>query len=100
TFTAPTSEPPGNTVTIMATSTADPTKMVSATVAITLPISIVFTQAPPAFLRMSGQAMVSATVTNDNSNLGVNWEVTCNQSNCGSINPTHTTSGALTTYTA
>jgi hypothetical protein len=100
TFTAPGSVPPGNTVTITATSTADPTKMVSATVAITVPISIAFTQAPPAFMRMSAQAMVSATVTNDNSNLGVNWKVTCNQSNCGSINPTHTTSGALTTYTA
>jgi len=102
TYTAPTSVPPGNTVTIIATSTADPTKMVSATVAITVPITIAFTQTPPSFLRTSAQATVNAAVTNDNLNLGVSWEVTCpqTQSNCGSINPTHTTSGSPTTYTA
>jgi len=100
TFTAPASVPPGNTVTITATSTADPTKMTSATVAITVPISVAFTQTPPTFMHTSAQATVSATVTNDNLNLGVNWELTCSQSNCGSINPTHTSSGGQATYTA
>jgi predicted small lipoprotein YifL len=100
TFTAPASVPPGNTVTITSTSTTDPTKMVSATVTITVPISIAITQAPPAFLHTSAPATVGATVTNDNLNLGVNWQLTCGQSNCGSISPTHTSSGATTTYTA
>ncbi len=100
TFTAPTSVPPGNTVTIIATSSADPTKTVSATVGITLAITITLTQAPPAFLLPSAQATLSATVANDNLNLGVNWELTCGQSNCGSINPIHTASTAPTTYTA
>ena len=33
-------------------------------------------------------------------NAGVDWTVTCGSNDCGSFNPTHTASGAATTYTA
>jgi hypothetical protein len=102
TYTAPSSIPTGSTVTITATATADPTKTVTATVTITSAnsISISFSPPPPATLQAGAQAQVGATVMNDPQNLGVNWTVTCGSSSCGSFNPTHTASGALTTYTA
>jgi len=33
-------------------------------------------------------------------NVGVNWTVTCSSASCGSVSPTSTESGALTTYAA
>lgn len=102
TYTAPLTIPTGGTVAITATATADPTKSVTATVTIksSTSVSISFSPPPPATLQVSAQAMVGATVTNDPMNLGVDWTVTCGSSSCGSFNPTHTSSGALTTYTA
>ena len=43
---------------------------------------------------------ISATVSNDSLNGGVNWTVSCSTSSCGSFSPTKTASGANTTYTA
>ncbi len=69
-------------------------------------ISIAFSQAPFPTLVTASQARMSAVVTGDPSNAGVDWTVTCNTSDCGSFNPAHTlsgdmtTSGATTTYTA
>ena len=101
TYTAPPAIPTGGTVTIPAAATADPTKTVTATVTITAPvISIGFTIAPPPSMQVGAQAMMSATVTNDSQNLGVDWTVSCNGGSCGSFNPTHTASGATTTFTA
>jgi len=45
-------------------------------------------------------AQFSATVSNDSSNLGINWAVTCPVAPCGSVAPTSTKSGQSTTYTA
>lgn len=43
---------------------------------------------------------ITATVTNDSANKGVNWSVSCSAAQCGGVNPTSTASGAATTYTA
>ena len=44
-------------------------------------------------------ATIAANVTNDSANAGVDWSCTPAGS-CGTFNPTHTASGASTTYTA
>jgi hypothetical protein len=62
-------------------------------------ISIGFSQAPPAVLQTSTAIPVDAVVVNDTANKGVDWTVTCGSSDCGSFSPTHTDSGAATTYT-
>jgi hypothetical protein len=105
TYTAPTA-PPTNpaTVTITATSVTDSTKTASATITITPPapppISVAFNPAAPTSLVLSATASLTAVVTNDSSNGGVKWTVTCGSSACGSFSPTSTASGTATTYTA
>ena len=48
-----------------------------------------------------GQSVsVTATLTNDTSNQGVTWSVSCSASACGSVSPQTTTSGVATTFTA
>jgi hypothetical protein len=106
TFTAPAATPTGGSVTITAAAHADSTKTVTATVNIGAAVSIAFTSAgaPPSTMQISAMAPVSATVSNDPQNLGVNWTVSCTAAagtiDCGSFSPTHTASGNTTTYTA
>jgi hypothetical protein len=105
TYTAPTA-PPTNpaTVTITATSVTDTTKTASTTITITSPappgISVAFNPAAPTSLVVSATASLTAVVSNDSSNGGVKWTVTCGSSACGSFSPTSTASGTATTYTA
>jgi hypothetical protein len=54
----------------------------------------------PASVQPGMAAQFSATVSNDSSNLGINWAVTCLVAPCGSVAPTNTKSGQSTTYTA
>ena len=54
----------------------------------------------PAAVQPGATAQISATVSNDSSNKGVNWTVTCPAAACGSVAPANTASGAPTTYTA
>jgi hypothetical protein len=64
-------------------------------------ISVAMTQVPPAAINAGGSATISATVTNDLANAGVNWFATCNGgTSCGSFSPSHTSSGGATTFTA
>jgi hypothetical protein len=64
-------------------------------------ISVVITQAPPASLQVGGTTTLSASVTNDIANAGVDWVAICGSApNCGSFSPSHTASGGTTTYTA
>jgi len=42
----------------------------------------------------------TATVSNDSASKGVTWTVACSAAACGSVSPTSTLSGAVTTYTA
>jgi hypothetical protein len=62
--------------------------------------SIVFTSAPPSSMTAGGTQVVSATVTSDPGNGGVNWTVTCGGGSCGSFTLSHTASGGQTTYDA
>lgn len=64
-------------------------------------ITLSETQAPPAVLAVGGTASVSATVSNDVANAGVDWVSVCpNAPNCGTFNPPHTTSGGVSIFTA
>ncbi|HEV2490223.1 MAG TPA: hypothetical protein VGT03_10475 [Candidatus Acidoferrales bacterium] len=64
-------------------------------------ISIAISAAPPGTLPVNAQTLIAATTTNDSSNSGVDWSVTCGSSGtCGSFNPAHTVSGATTIFTA
>jgi hypothetical protein len=49
---------------------------------------------------VSTTSNLAATVANDTKNAGVNWTVTCGNTQCGSFNPTATGSGSSTVYTA
>ena len=63
-------------------------------------ILVSFSMAPPASVNVGGNFMVSAVVTDDNSNRGVNWTVSCGGASCGSFSAAQTASGTATTYTA
>lgn len=64
-------------------------------------ISLSVSQAPPASLTVGARAPVSATVSNDLANAGVDWVAMCGSApNCGSFSPSHTASGAASTFTA
>lgn len=108
TFTAPPvvpspNPPPGLQVTITAYATAGGTSVLSSvTVNIVAPISVkITTGITNNIILQSGSGSLAATVVNDSANAGVDWTVTCGSLGaCGSFLPTHTTSGASTTFTA
>ncbi|MFZ0636890.1 MAG: hypothetical protein WA755_00325 [Candidatus Acidiferrales bacterium] len=61
-------------------------------------VSIALTNVP-ASLTINQSTSLSAVVSNDTTNAGVDW--TCSPSgSCGTFNPTHTASGSSTSYTA
>lgn len=94
------------TVTITATAVADETQHVQASVIVgsgSVGITIAFTAPPPSNLEVATSAQITATVSNDPSNAGVNWSVSCGGTDCGSFTPSapaHTASGSPITYTA
>jgi hypothetical protein len=58
-------------------------------------------QSPPSSLTVGLTASVSATVSNDVANAGVDWVAVCGSApNCGLFSPPHTASGVPTTFTA
>jgi hypothetical protein len=101
TYTSPAAVPTGNTVILTAASTKDSTRTSSVTITITAPssISVAFQATPPTSLAPSATTAITANVTNDSGNGGVDWTVTCGSGDCGSFTPTHTASGSATTYT-
>jgi len=63
-------------------------------------LSIAFNPKPIDSLPVNGTTTLTAVVSEDSSNAGVDWSLTCQTgSNCGSIAPIHTDSGKPTTYT-
>lgn len=63
-------------------------------------IAIAFKPAPPPIVAINAIANLTAIVSNDSSNKGVDWSLTCSISgNCGTLNPLHTDSGKPVTYT-
>ena len=63
-------------------------------------ISVGLSPTTPSTVTAGQTASLTALVSNDSSNAGVTWSVTCNGSSCGTFNPTSTASGAATTYSA
>ncbi len=62
--------------------------------------SIAFQGTPPQSILVNTTASLTATVTNDPSNAGVNWLLSCaNTGNCGALSALHTASGTAVTYT-
>jgi hypothetical protein len=90
----------GGTVTITAFATADHSFSAQATFTVTAQITVVLTQVPPSTMLVNATATVTAMVSNDTSNAGVDWLVSCANSPCGSISPSHTASGVAATFTA
>lgn len=63
-------------------------------------VSIAFQPAPAATISINTAPALTAVVSNDPSNAGVDWSITCQSTNnCGSLSALHTTSGQPTTYT-
>jgi hypothetical protein len=63
------------------------------------PVSIVFQPEPGASLAVSFSENLTAAVSNDPNNYGVDWSLTCqNPPNCGTLSALHTASGTATTY--
>lgn len=90
----------GTSVTITAFATADHSFTATASFTVTDPISINITQAPPATLLTGATAPVIAVVTNDTTNSGVTWSVSCPNDPCGTVTPVQTASGIAATFTA
>jgi predicted dienelactone hydrolase len=103
TYTAPVTSPASDlAVTVTATSVADPTKSIAATISV--PAITISVSPTTASLQINTTLQLTATVSNDNSNAGVTWTLTQNGTacspTCGTVSPTSTASGALTTYSA
>lgn len=62
-------------------------------------ISIVFQSTPPSSVVVGATVSLTAVVTNDSTNAGVDWSLTCANGNCGSLSAPHTSSGQPVTYT-
>ena len=65
-------------------------------------ISIAFQTPPPTAILINSQPSLTAVVTNDQTNAGVDWRLTCvNQSitSCGSLSSMHSGSGEAITFT-
>jgi len=66
-------------------------------------VSVAFQSTPPGSVLVGSTAQLTATVTNDSSNAGVDWNVVCNASDCGTFGNgqtvAHTNSGQPVTYT-
>ncbi len=106
TYKAPPTVPTGGTVIITATARASEgqphvqSAVTTATITSTKTISVNVT-APPS-LTVQGSTTLTATVTNDDSDAGVTWTVSCATSGkCGSVSAPTGSSGVFTaTYTA
>ena len=71
---------------------------------VTPELSVALLQTPPDSLTVGGTAAVSAAVSNDPANSGVDWVAICDSatstSGCGSFSPKHTANGESSTFTA
>src|SRR6202011_5973538 len=71
---------------------------------VTPELSVALLQTPPDSLTVGGTAAVSAAVSNDPANSGVDWVAICDSatstSGCGSFSPKHTANGEYSTFTA
>lgn len=100
-YTAPAAPPKSGTVTLYATAVSNRSRVSTVTLIIdTESISITFAPMPPTNLASGASTQIKAVVNNDATNSGVIWSVTCGSTDCGSLNPAQTASGAATMFTA
>jgi hypothetical protein len=62
-------------------------------------VSIVFHPTPPTSVVIGSATPITAVVTNDSTNAGVAWKLTCQSSDCGTLSTSQTQSGQATIYT-
>lgn len=102
-YLAPAYVPVGNTVTLTAQATSDPSLSSSVTLTILpQPATIQFTQGflPPAAMAASATTQLGATVSNDPTAAGVKWTIACGGGSCGSLSAAVTASGNQATVYA
>jgi hypothetical protein len=90
----------GGTVMLTAFATADHSYSATASFTVTSAITISLTQVPPSTMATNAAATVIATLSNDTTNSGVDWTVSCANTPCGTVSPSHTASGTPATFTA
>ena len=62
-------------------------------------VSIAFQPVPVQTISLNAATTLTAVVNDDSSNAGVDWSLLCQTgSNCGTLSPLHTASGAAATY--
>jgi hypothetical protein len=92
-----------NHVIIQAAASASPINAIATVeISITAPISVTISQGVTNnTIVINASSHLAAIVSSDPSNAGVDWTVMCpSPGACGSFSPTHTGSGAITTFTA
>jgi hypothetical protein len=103
-YTAPASVPTPATVTLTAQSVADASKTAVSGITVVPPPPIVVVANPVSASVATGLTKsVTATLTNDLQNKGVNWTLSgtgCSGATCGTLSATSSASGAAITYTA
>ena len=104
-YTAPAAPPKAGTVTLYASSSADPSQFSTLSLVITgQPITIAITAStpPPFILSTGGTISLTGTLSNDYTVGGgsIIWSVSCKSSDCGSVGTIKTMSGTTITYTA
>jgi len=63
-------------------------------------VSIAFQPAPVKAISLNSTTTLTAVVSDDSSNAGVDWSLLCQtNSNCGTLSPSHTASGTAASYT-
>jgi hypothetical protein len=104
-YTAPAAPPKSGTVTLYASSSADHSRFSALSLVIAgqpISVAIVASTPPPFTLPVGGAMSLTGTLSNDYTVGGgsINWSLSCQSSDCGSLGATKTTSGTAVTYTA
>lgn len=104
-YTAPAAPPKSGTVTLYASASADHSQFSALTLVVQgqpISVAIVASTPPPFTLPVGGAMSLTGTLSNDNTVGGgsINWSLSCQSSDCGSLGATKTTTGTAMTYTA
>ncbi|MBT9333105.1 hypothetical protein [Paracidobacterium acidisoli] len=99
-YTAPSTVPIGNNVTITASVTGDPSASSSITLPVNVPITITFISNPPASLATGATVPIRVQLTNDTTGAGATWSAACGSSGAGACGTFSPATGTQTTYTA
>lgn len=104
-YTAPSAPPTSGTVTLYASASADHSRFSALSLVIQgkpISVAIVASTSPPFTLSVSETMSFTGTLSNDYTVGGgsINWSLSCQSSDCGSLSAAKTTTGTAITYTA